>query len=177
MYFTYEDIFLVIKTLTDEQRQAIIDAADDQEKFWQVFSELGLIYWRTLLQYVKDDIPRICKAVCKTVLSDQYKNRQLGISLETLLFRYLKNNSAWLDWLREKGCNMHPNAVEVVLFNGLSSGEFDRFIDTFKLLGSGKAHVVYRERVCPNYDSTCLFCENGVQYFPAGTVYDNLEEK
>lgn len=176
MCFEADDIFVVLKTLTNEQQQAIREASDDQDKFWEMFEALGLGYWKALLDEVSADIPKVCKTVCKTVLTDTYKNRQLGITLETLLFPYVKNNAAWLKWLDGKGCAMHPNAIEVVLFNGLRSGEFDRLIDTLRLLGNGKAHVVYRERVCPGYDSSCLFCKNGVQYYPAGTIYDKLEE-
>lgn len=177
MLFELEDIFLVLKAMTDAQRGALEEAATDQDKFFQILAMLGLGYWRKFLELVNADTQRVANSVSKALLSDRYLNRQLGVTVERLLYQFLKNNQAWLNWLRERGCELHPNAIEVVLFNGIQSGEFDRFLDTLRLLRSSRAHVVYSERVCPCYNKECLFCENGIQYFPAGTVYDEENEE
>lgn len=169
--FVSDDILMIIQFMTNKQRQYFEDVFDNPEHFEEVLTELGYGYWMSIFESFSVDVRRASRIVAPIVTDSRFQRLQLGVTLEHQLFQLLKNNEDWLAFLDSWDCKVHPSAVETALFNGIYSGEYSRILETLSLLRFGKIDVVYTKRVCPAYDKTCLFCKNGIQFYPAGTTY------
>lgn len=169
--FVPEDLKRLIADLSEDQLYALEVAQNDFEYLLGLLGQISLGYWSTFLAYEGVDTTDIPRRVYSVIVSPEYQYEELGITIEQVLYQFIKHSSGWIRALEDKGCKQPVNVVEVLLFNGLRQGIFNRLVETLKVLLEGKARISYFERVCECYNPSCLFCRNGIQYFPSGTSY------